>query len=164
MRFRCSGAIGDRRQRPRQSADWRYGEGVFRFFEHPVHFVREQAHEGKYVIQSEEPRLSPSGGGPLRRSVRSGTGLRCDRFAAGLSPQARACAGPHLRRCARLPAPPRDRGEAQGRPVAPGRGGLPNQPEFPVDDGTQVTRLPIEPGGAFGAVPIGSRVLVRADL
>jgi transposase len=38
--------------------DWRYENGVFRFFEHPVHFVREQAYEGKYVIQSEEPHLS----------------------------------------------------------------------------------------------------------
>jgi len=38
--------------------DWRYEEGVFRFFEHPVHFTREQAYEGKYVIQSEEPNLS----------------------------------------------------------------------------------------------------------
>jgi transposase len=37
---------------------WRYEDGVFRFFEHPVHFVREQAYEGKYVIQSEEPHLS----------------------------------------------------------------------------------------------------------
>ena len=31
---------------------------VFRFFEHPVHFAREQAYEGKYVIQTEEPNLS----------------------------------------------------------------------------------------------------------
>ncbi len=31
---------------------------MFRFFEHPTHFVREQAYEGKYVIQSEEPHLS----------------------------------------------------------------------------------------------------------
>jgi transposase len=31
---------------------------VFRFFEHPVHFTREQAYEGKYVIQTEEPHLS----------------------------------------------------------------------------------------------------------
>jgi transposase len=37
---------------------WRYEDGVFRYFEHPVHFVREQAYEGKYVIQSEEPHLS----------------------------------------------------------------------------------------------------------
>ena len=28
------------------------------FFEYPVHFVREQAYEGKYVIQIEEPYLS----------------------------------------------------------------------------------------------------------
>jgi transposase len=38
--------------------DWRCADGVFRFFEHPVHFTREQAYEGKYVIQSEEADLS----------------------------------------------------------------------------------------------------------
>jgi transposase len=38
--------------------DWRHEDGAFRFFEHPVHFAREQAYEGKYVIQSEEPHLS----------------------------------------------------------------------------------------------------------
>jgi transposase len=38
--------------------DWAYEDGVFRFFEHPVHFTREQAYEGKYVIQTEEPQLS----------------------------------------------------------------------------------------------------------
>lgn len=38
--------------------DWSYADGVFRFFEHPVHFTREQAYEGKYVIQTEEPNLS----------------------------------------------------------------------------------------------------------
>jgi transposase len=37
---------------------WSYDDGVFRFFEHPVHFIREQANEGKYVIQTEEPNLS----------------------------------------------------------------------------------------------------------
>lgn len=37
---------------------WSYQDGVFRFFEHPVHFSREQAYEGKYVIQTEEPNLS----------------------------------------------------------------------------------------------------------
>jgi hypothetical protein len=37
---------------------WSYEHGVFRFFEHPVHFAREQAYEGKYVIQTEEPNLS----------------------------------------------------------------------------------------------------------
>ena len=37
---------------------WSYEDGVLRFFEHPVHFVREQAYEGKYVIQTEEPNLS----------------------------------------------------------------------------------------------------------
>ena len=37
---------------------WSYADGVFRFFEHPVNFTREQAYEGKYVIQTEEPNLS----------------------------------------------------------------------------------------------------------
>jgi transposase len=37
---------------------WSYEDGVFRFFEHPVHFAREQAYEGKYVIQTEEANLS----------------------------------------------------------------------------------------------------------
>ena len=37
---------------------WSCENGVFRFFEHPVHFAREQAYEGKYVIQTEEPNLS----------------------------------------------------------------------------------------------------------
>ena len=37
---------------------WSYEDGVFRFYEHPVHFAREQAYEGKYVIQTEEPNLS----------------------------------------------------------------------------------------------------------
>ena len=32
--------------------------GGVRFFEHAVHFPREQAYEGKYVIQTEEPNLS----------------------------------------------------------------------------------------------------------
>jgi transposase len=38
--------------------DWAYEDDAFRFFEHPVHFPREQAYEGKYVIQTEEPNLS----------------------------------------------------------------------------------------------------------
>jgi transposase len=38
--------------------DWSCEDGVFRFFEHPLHFPREQAYEGKYVIQTEEPNLS----------------------------------------------------------------------------------------------------------
>jgi transposase len=37
---------------------WTYEKGVFSFFEHPVHFAREQAYEGKYIIQTEEPDLS----------------------------------------------------------------------------------------------------------
>jgi transposase len=38
---------------------WRLENGVFQFFEHPVHFAREQAYEGKYIIQTEEKNLSP---------------------------------------------------------------------------------------------------------
>jgi transposase len=37
---------------------WSYEDGAFRFFEHPVHFAREQAYEGKYIIQTEETNLS----------------------------------------------------------------------------------------------------------
>jgi transposase len=39
--------------------DWAYEAGRFRFFEHPVNLKREQAYEGKYVIQTEEPQLTP---------------------------------------------------------------------------------------------------------
>lgn len=39
--------------------DWGYKDGRFRFFEHPVHFTREEALEGKYLIQTEERDLSP---------------------------------------------------------------------------------------------------------
>lgn len=39
--------------------DWEYKKGRFRFFEHPVNLKREQAYEGKYVIQTEEQNLSP---------------------------------------------------------------------------------------------------------
>lgn len=39
--------------------DWELKDGTFRYFEHPVHFKREQAYEGKYVIQTEEKELSP---------------------------------------------------------------------------------------------------------
>jgi transposase len=37
---------------------WSYENAEFSFFEHPVHFAREQAYEGKYVIQTEEQNLS----------------------------------------------------------------------------------------------------------
>ncbi len=39
--------------------DWEYKNGRFRFFDHPVNLKREEAYEGKYVIQTEEPGLSP---------------------------------------------------------------------------------------------------------
>jgi transposase len=38
--------------------DWSLKDGVFRFFEHPVNFTREQAYEGKYIIETEEANLS----------------------------------------------------------------------------------------------------------
>jgi transposase len=38
--------------------DWEYRDGRFRFFEHPVHLKREEAYEGKYVIQTEEAELT----------------------------------------------------------------------------------------------------------
>jgi hypothetical protein len=37
---------------------WSCEDGAFRFFEHPVHFVREQAYEGKYIILTEKAGLS----------------------------------------------------------------------------------------------------------
>jgi len=38
---------------------WELRQGQFHYFEHPVNFPRETACEGKYVIQTEEPGLSP---------------------------------------------------------------------------------------------------------
>jgi transposase len=38
---------------------WEAKTGRFRFFEHPVNLKREEAYEGKYVIQTEEPHLTP---------------------------------------------------------------------------------------------------------
>jgi hypothetical protein len=37
---------------------WSFEQGVFRYFEHPVHLSPEKALEGKYVIQTEEVDLS----------------------------------------------------------------------------------------------------------
>lgn len=39
--------------------DWEYNNGTFRYFEHPVNLPREKLYEGKWVIQTEEPQLSP---------------------------------------------------------------------------------------------------------
>jgi transposase len=39
--------------------DWEYRDSRFRFFEHPVNLKREEAYEGTYVIQTEEPHLTP---------------------------------------------------------------------------------------------------------
>jgi len=38
--------------------DWELKQGQFRYFEHPVHLPQEEALEGKYLIQTEEPQLS----------------------------------------------------------------------------------------------------------
>jgi transposase len=38
--------------------DWSLEQGIFRYFEHPVHLLAEKALEGKYVIQTEELDLS----------------------------------------------------------------------------------------------------------
>jgi len=38
---------------------WEYTDGRFHFFEHPVYLPREEAYEGTYVIQTEEPTLTP---------------------------------------------------------------------------------------------------------
>lgn len=39
--------------------DWSYEGNTFRYFHHPVHLPREKLYEGKYVIQTEEPNLTP---------------------------------------------------------------------------------------------------------
>jgi transposase len=39
--------------------DWKLQDGVFEYFEHPVYLPREQAYEGKYLIQTEEQDLDP---------------------------------------------------------------------------------------------------------
>jgi hypothetical protein len=92
---------------------WSYDDGVFRFFEHPVHFTREQAYEGKYVIQTEEPNLSAVDAVRLYKELRQSQERH--RHATDLSPLRPPRAGPHLRRRTRIPAPPRHREEAQGR-------------------------------------------------
>ena len=48
-----------RRHHGHRYFDWKLEAGEFHYFEHPVNFPREQAVEGKYVIQTEEPDLSP---------------------------------------------------------------------------------------------------------
>src|SRR5260370_1955263 len=47
------------RQHGHRYYGWEYKDGTFRFFEHPVHLRREEAYEGKYVIQTEEKNLTP---------------------------------------------------------------------------------------------------------
>jgi transposase len=39
--------------------DWELKDGRFRFFEHPINLKREEAQEGKYLIQTEEKDLTP---------------------------------------------------------------------------------------------------------
>src|SRR3989442_10954715 len=39
--------------------DWALTKGKFQFVEHPVNLAQEKALEGTYVIQTEEPHLSP---------------------------------------------------------------------------------------------------------
>jgi transposase len=48
-----------RRNHGHRYYDWELRKGEFHFFEHPVNLAREKALEGKYVIQTEEPNLSP---------------------------------------------------------------------------------------------------------
>ena len=52
--------------------DWEYKNGRFRFFEHPVNLKREQAYEGKYVIQTEEQNLSPVDAVRLYKDLKRG--------------------------------------------------------------------------------------------
>jgi transposase len=39
--------------------DWEYKDRRFRYFEHPIHLKREEAIEGKYLIQTREKKLTP---------------------------------------------------------------------------------------------------------
>jgi transposase len=39
--------------------DWEYKDGRFRYFEHPTNLKREEALEGKYLIQTREKKLTP---------------------------------------------------------------------------------------------------------
>ena len=98
---------------------WSYEDGVFRFFEHPVHFTREQAYEGKYVVQTEEPNLSAVEAVRLYKELseveRAFANLNRHRPAADLSPHRSSRAGAYLRRGLGIPAPSRDRKGAQGR-------------------------------------------------
>jgi hypothetical protein len=48
-----------RRHHGHRYFDWKWEAGEFHYFEHPVNWPREQAVEGKYVIQTEEQDLSP---------------------------------------------------------------------------------------------------------
>jgi transposase len=48
-----------RRNHGHRYFNWELRNGKFQFFEHPVNLAREQALEGKYVIQTEERHLSP---------------------------------------------------------------------------------------------------------
>ena len=38
---------------------WELEDGKFRFFEHPVNLAREKKYEGKYLIQTDEPDITP---------------------------------------------------------------------------------------------------------
>lgn len=54
----AAGRILSRNQGHRYYA-WELIETEFKYFEHPLHFTREKALEGKYLIQTEEKSLSP---------------------------------------------------------------------------------------------------------
>lgn len=55
----AAAAIILRRHHGHRYFNWELRQGKFHYFEHPVNFPRELALEGKYVIQTEEPNLSP---------------------------------------------------------------------------------------------------------
>jgi hypothetical protein len=100
--------------------DWAHQDGVFRFFEHPVHFTREQAYEGKYVIQTEEQNLSAVDAVRLYKELsdvkRAFADLKDVLDMRPIYHQIDSRVQAHLCRRTRLPAPPRDRKKAQGRP------------------------------------------------
>jgi transposase len=58
-RIGAAAATKLRRNHGHRYFDWELRKGKFHFFEHPVNLAREEALEGKYVIQTEERNLTP---------------------------------------------------------------------------------------------------------
>ena len=101
---------------------WSFEQGVFRYFEHPVHLSPEKALEGKYVIQTEEFDLNAVQAveaykdlSEVERSFRQLKDLVGD--ASHLPSPAQSGAGTHFHRSLGLSAGSRAGEETQGRRV-----------------------------------------------